>query len=76
LYYVVAAVWVFQVIFSAIWLKYFQFGPLEWVWRSLTYWKKQPMKRVAVPAEASTVNGQDLRFQLGEQFANEPEISK
>ena len=45
LYYVVFAVWIFQMIFSAIWLKYFRFGPFEWLWRSLTYWKKQPMKR-------------------------------
>jgi uncharacterized protein len=44
IYYVVAAVWVFQMIFSVIWLKYFRFGPFEWVWRSLTYWKKQPMR--------------------------------
>ena len=43
LYYVVAAVWIFQLIFSAIWLSYFRFGPFEWLWRSLTYWKKQPM---------------------------------
>lgn len=44
LYYVVAGVWVFQIIFSALWLRYFQFGPFEWVWRSLTYWKLQPMR--------------------------------
>ncbi len=43
-YYIVAAVWIFQLIFSSIWLRYFRFGPFEWVWRSLTYWKKQPMK--------------------------------
>lgn len=48
LYYVVGAIWVFQLIFSPIWLKHFQFGPLEWAWRSLTYWKRQPM-RVAAP---------------------------
>jgi uncharacterized protein len=46
LYYVVGCVWLFQIIFSAVWLKYFQFGPFEWTWRSLTYWKKQPMKKV------------------------------
>ncbi len=44
IYYVVGVVWIFQVIFSVIWLQYFRFGPFEWVWRSLTYWKKQPMK--------------------------------
>ena len=45
LYYVVISVWVFQIIFSAIWLRYFRFGPFEWLWRSLTYWKRQPMTK-------------------------------
>jgi uncharacterized protein len=45
LYYIVISIWVFQLIVSPIWLKYFRFGPLEWLWRSLTYWKMQPMKR-------------------------------
>jgi uncharacterized protein len=40
---VVGAVWLFQLIASPIWLKYFRFGPMEWVWRSLTYWQRQPM---------------------------------
>lgn len=44
IYYVVAAIWVFQLIVSPIWLRYFRFGPFEWLWRSLTYWKRQPMK--------------------------------
>lgn len=44
-YYVVAAIWVFQIIFSHIWLRYFQFGPFEWLWRTLTYLQKQPMRR-------------------------------
>ena len=45
LYYFVFVVWIFQLIFSSVWLRYFRFGPFEWVWRSLTYWKKQPMKK-------------------------------
>lgn len=45
IYIVVLAIWAFQLIISPIWLKYFLFGPLEWLWRSLTYWKVQPMKR-------------------------------
>jgi uncharacterized protein len=45
LYYIVFSIWVFQLIISPIWLKYYRFGPLEWLWRSLTYWKIQPMKR-------------------------------
>jgi uncharacterized protein len=42
IYYVVAATWALEIIWSHIWLRYFRFGPLEWAWRSLTYWKKQP----------------------------------
>lgn len=42
-YGVVGLIWIFQIIFSHIWLRYFRFGPLEWLWRSLTYWKIQPM---------------------------------
>jgi len=45
IYYVVGATWALQIIWSHIWLRYFRFGPLEWAWRSLTYWKKQPMKK-------------------------------
>ncbi|HPG12731.1 MAG TPA: DUF418 domain-containing protein [Chitinophagaceae bacterium] len=45
LFYVVGTVWIIQIIWSNIWLKYFRFGPMEWVWRSLTYWQKQPMRR-------------------------------
>lgn len=42
-YCVVAAVWTIQIIYSNIWLRFFRFGPFEWAWRSLTYWKLQPM---------------------------------
>ena len=45
LYYVVASVWLLEIIWSHLWLKYFRFGPLEWIWRSLTYWKKQPLRK-------------------------------
>jgi len=45
LFYVVAAVWAIEIIWSHIWLRYFRFGPLEWLWRSLTYWKKQPIRK-------------------------------
>jgi uncharacterized protein len=45
LYYVVFSIWVLQLILSPIWLSYFRFGPLEWAWRSLTYWQKQPIRK-------------------------------
>lgn len=45
LWYFVASVWVFQIIFSVLWLKFFSMGPLEWIWRSLTYWKFQSLKK-------------------------------
>ncbi|WP_309613322.1 DUF418 domain-containing protein [Flavobacterium sp.] len=45
LLYVVFSVWIFQLILSPIWLKYFYFGPLEWGWRYLSYLKKYPFKK-------------------------------
>ena len=42
---VVAGVTMLQIAFSSAWLKRFQFGPLEWAWRSLTYWQRQSLSR-------------------------------
>lgn len=41
----VAAVLSFQLWLSPLWLQHFRFGPAEWLWRSLTYWRLQPMRR-------------------------------
>jgi len=46
LYYIVPLIWIFQLIVNPIWLRHFRFGPLEWCWRSLTYWQRQPMRRL------------------------------
>ena len=56
-YYVVGSIWLFQIIFSNIWLSYFRFGPFEWLWRSLTYWHKQPMKKKAFSEEVEEETG-------------------
>jgi uncharacterized protein len=45
IYYVLAVIWIIEIIWSHIWLRFFRFGPLEWAWRSLTYWKRQPLRR-------------------------------
>jgi uncharacterized protein len=34
-----------QLVLSVVWLGFFRFGPLEWAWRSLTYWQIQPLRR-------------------------------
>ncbi|WP_394844174.1 DUF418 domain-containing protein [Pendulispora brunnea] len=39
------AVYIGQCILSTYWLRWFRFGPFEWVWRCLTYGKLQPMRR-------------------------------
>ena len=41
---IVSGILFFQIILSIIWLKNFKYGPFEWAWRSLTYWKMQPIK--------------------------------
>ncbi len=49
---VVLAIWAFQLIVSPIWLKYFLFGPAEWLWRTLTYMSLQPLLRRTPEATA------------------------
>ncbi len=39
-------VFLLQVIYSYAWLHYYQFGPLEWIWRILTYGKKLKLARI------------------------------
>lgn len=42
---VIAAVWAVQIFAAHLWLKAYQWGPLEWVWRSLTVGKRLPLGR-------------------------------
>lgn len=39
------AIYLAQIPLSNWWLSHFRFGPAEWFWRSLTYGKRQPMRR-------------------------------
>ncbi|AKD54180.1 DUF418 domain-containing protein [Spirosoma radiotolerans] len=54
LYFVVAEVWLIQTVFSTVWLTYFRFGPLEWLWRSLTYGAWQAMRLRSNPQPTAT----------------------
>ena len=47
LYMYVFAVWALQISFSHWWLGRYRFGPAEWLWRSLTYRKRQPLHRAS-----------------------------
>lgn len=33
----------FQLFYSYWWMRYFNYGPFEWIWRQLTYWKRLPL---------------------------------
>jgi uncharacterized protein len=54
LYYLVGAMWLFQLVVSRIWLQHFRFGPVEWLWRSLTWWTRQPMRFTPAARAAAT----------------------
>jgi uncharacterized protein len=45
---IVFAIVAIQIPLSSWWLKHYQFGPLEWLWRSLTYKKWQPFRVVPI----------------------------
>ena len=38
-------VYAFQILFSTLWMRPFTYGPVEWVWRMLSYGKRLPLKR-------------------------------
>jgi uncharacterized protein len=39
------AIFIIQILFSKFWLKHFYYGPVEWLWRTLTYFKIQPLMK-------------------------------
>jgi len=43
---IVPAVWIVIIVISPWWLKYYYYGPLEWLWRGLTYLKFTANKKV------------------------------
>lgn len=42
---IVLGVWTFELAATPVWLRFFRFGPFEWLWRSLTYMRVQPIRR-------------------------------
>ena len=45
LYAIVIGIWLFQLWLSPLWLMKFRFGPVEWLWRTLTYGIAPAFKR-------------------------------
>jgi uncharacterized protein len=45
----VVALWVLMLLWSKPWLDRFNYGPFEWLWRSLARWRLQPMRKQARP---------------------------
>ena len=42
-----SAIFAVQIAFAHLWLRWFQFGPVEWMWRSIVYLRAQPMRSVS-----------------------------
>jgi uncharacterized protein len=42
---IVCVTYTAQIVISVIWLRFFRMGPLEWIWRSVTYLRRQPFSR-------------------------------
>jgi uncharacterized protein len=54
---VVVAGYAFEVVASRIWLSYFAYGPLEWVWRALTYGRAPRMRIPRGSSHEAAVTG-------------------
>jgi uncharacterized protein len=68
-------IFLFQILISTIWLKYFRFGPGEYIWRSLTYGKIQPMRKQVIRRASSEESAPSL---LKQDIVNpeKPELKK
>ena len=55
LYFIVFAIWAVQLVLSPIWLKHYHFGPVEWLWRYLTYGKAPPFRKSGSKPPAGAV---------------------
>ncbi|WP_253737793.1 DUF418 domain-containing protein [Halohasta salina] len=42
---VVVGIWTVQIVLSVLWMRYFKFGPVEWLWRTGTYGRRQPLRK-------------------------------
>ena len=54
-----------QMIFSTYWLRVFCFGPMEWLWRTLTYVRWQPALVSSTARKASTVDTNSMSIDAG-----------
>ncbi|MDQ4122091.1 MAG: DUF418 domain-containing protein [Acidobacteriota bacterium] len=43
---IAVAIFLFQIFISGLWMKYFAYGPMEWIWRQLTYRKRLDLRRI------------------------------
>ena len=43
------AAFLLEVLLSCLWLRFFRFGPLEWLWRMLTYGHYLPLRQQSKP---------------------------
>ncbi|MFB0832645.1 DUF418 domain-containing protein [Brevibacillus laterosporus] len=39
-------IYVIQILFSVMWMRFFTMGPMEWAWRVITYWKVPPLLKI------------------------------
>jgi len=53
LLFVVWGIWSIQLVVSPLWMKRFRYGPLEWLWRSLSYMAIQPIRKVNLKIESA-----------------------
>jgi uncharacterized protein len=45
---IAVAIFILQIFLSKFWMKHFYYGPIEWLWRSLTNFKLQPLMKARI----------------------------
>jgi uncharacterized protein len=53
------SIFILQMVFASLWFRYFEYGPVEWIWRTLTYFRVFSIvrnKRNAIEAEPTVIS--------------------
>lgn len=61
---IILAIFASQIVLSQLWLYYFRQGPVEWLWRCLTYWRPLPLRRRSVE---QTYRAPEIRVESDEK---------
>ncbi|KAA3605478.1 MAG: DUF418 domain-containing protein [Planctomycetota bacterium] len=65
-----------QLVFAMLWFSWFRFGPMEWLWRSMSYGRRQPWRK-ASPANSTSIEPTPIEPEIANpEPDSKPELAR